>query len=308
MTTLPTLPAATGTAGTAGTEALADVGRDRMPRAAGVGRGGSRPVGVLLSALFVLVLALFIIGPLLWLGIRAFATSWTYPNLWPDGWTLQWWRAVFDDPNLTHSVALSFEFAFVTIAVSALICLPAAYAFARFDFPGRRVFLIGIFATNAFPKMGLFVALASLFYAFNLMTTFAGVVIVHVLGTVVFMTWIPAAAFAAVPRSYEEAARDAGAGRFTVLRTVTLPLALPGILIALILSFLASFDEAQGTYLVGSPDYVTMPTQMYSLVLNYPPQVAAVFSILLAIPSAVLLLLVRKHVMGGQLAEGFQIR
>ena len=51
-----------------------------------------------------------------------------------------------------------------------------------------------------------------------------------------------------------------------------------------------------------------MPTQMYTLVLNYPPQVAAVFSILLAIPSAVLLLLVRKHVMGGQLAEGFQIR
>jgi putative spermidine/putrescine transport system permease protein len=192
--------------------------------------------------------------------------------------------------------------------VSAVICLPAAYAFSRFEFPGRRIFLVGLFATNAFPKMGLFVALASLFYAFNLMSTFVGVVIVHVLGTVVFMTWIPAAAFAAVPRSYEEAARDAGANRFTVLRKVTLPLALPGITVALIMSFLASFDEAQGTYLVGNPEFITMPTQMYTLVLNYPPQVAAVFSIMLAIPSAVLLLLVRKHVMGGQLAEGFQIR
>ena len=47
---------------------------------------------------------------------------------------------------------------------------------------------------------------------------------------------------------------------------------------------------------------------MYSLVLNYPKQVAAVFSILLSIPSVVLLLLVRKQIMGGQLAEGFQIR
>jgi putative spermidine/putrescine transport system permease protein len=122
------------------------------------------------------------------------------------------------------------------------------------------------------------------------------------------MTWIPAAAFAAVPRSYEEAARDAGANRFTVLRKVTLPLAAPGITVAMIMSFLASFDEAQGTYLVGNPEFITMPTQMYTLVLNYPPQVAAVFSIMLAIPSAVLLLLVRKHVMGGQLAEGFQIR
>ncbi|GAA1882191.1 ABC transporter permease [Lapillicoccus jejuensis] len=271
-------------------------------------RGGRAWGGRLFTGLLAVALALFILGPLVWLGVHAFATSWTYPHLLPDGWTMQWWSAVFDDPNLSGSVVLSLEFAVVTMAVSAVLCLPAAYAFARFDFPGRRVFLIGLFATNAFPKMGLFVALASLFYTLNLMSTFVGVVIIHLLGTVVFMTWIPAAAFAAVPRSLEEAARDAGAGRFTVLRTVTLPLALPGILVALIMSFLASFDEAQGTYLVGNPDFVTMPTQMYSLVLNYPPQVAAVFSILLAVPSAVLLLLVRKHVMGGQLAEGFQIR
>ena len=304
MTTLPTLPAATVPADT--------VVRDHPPvdRVArgGHGRGRSRLLGRVLSTLFVLVMGLFILGPLAWLGIRAFATSWTYPNLLPDGWTLQWWQSVFADPNLKSSVVLSFQFALTTMIVSAVLCLPAAYAFARFEFPGRRFFLIGLFATNAFPKMGLFVALASLFYAFNLMSTFVGVVIVHVLGTVVFMTWIPAAAFAAVPRSYEEAARDAGAGRLTVLRKITLPLALPGITVALIMSFLASFDEAQGTYLVGNPEFITMPTQMYSLVLNYPPQVAAVFSIMLAIPSAVLLLLVRKHVMGGQLAEGFQIR
>jgi putative spermidine/putrescine transport system permease protein len=74
------------------------------------------------------------------------------------------------------------------------------------------------------------------------------------------------------------------------------------------MSFLSSFDEAQGTYLVGAPTFYTMPTEMYSLVLNYPRQVAAVFSILLSVPSVVLLMLVRKHVMGGQLAEGFQIR
>ena len=80
------------------------------------------------------------------------------------------------------------------------------------------------------------------------------------------------------------------------------------ILVAMILSFLASFDEAQGTFLVGIPNYITMPTEMYTLVLNYPEQAAAVFSILLAIPSVVLMSFARKHVMGGKLAEGFQIR
>jgi putative spermidine/putrescine transport system permease protein len=168
--------------------------------------------------------------------------------------------------------------------------------------------LVGLFATNAFPKMGLFVTMASMFYTLGLMQTVLGIVIVHVMGTVVFMTWIPAAAFGAVPRSLEEAARDAGASRARVFFRITLPLALPGILVAMIMSFLASFDEAQGTYLVGYPDYLTMPTQMYSLVLNYPLQMAAVFSILLSIPSVLLLALAHRHIMGGQLAEGFQLR
>ncbi|MCX2749086.1 ABC transporter permease subunit [Arthrobacter sp. MI7-26] len=261
-----------------------------------------------LVVLFVVLMVVFILGPLLWLGVRAFAGNWTFPNLLPDDWTLRWWQVVINDGALGVAVQNSLFFAPLTVLVSAIICLPAAYAFARFDFPGRRFFLISLFATNAFPKMGLFVTLAALFYALNLMNTVLGILVVHVLGTVVFMTWIPAAAFAAVPRNLEEAARDAGASKLRVFASVTLPMALPGIIVAAVMSFLASFDEAQGTYLVGAPAFMTMPTQMYSLVLNYPTQVAAVFSILLAIPSVALMLAAHKHILGGQLAEGFQIK
>lgn len=261
-----------------------------------------------LVGLFVVLMVVFILGPLLWLGVRAFAGNWTFPNLLPDDWTLRWWQVVVNDGALGIAVQNSLFFAPLTVLVSAIICLPAAYAFARFDFPGRRFFLISLFATNAFPKMGLFVTLAALFYALNLMNSVLGILVVHLLGTVVFMTWIPAAAFAAVPRNLEEAARDAGASKLRVFASVTLPMALPGIIVAAVMSFLASFDEAQGTYLVGAPAFMTMPTQMYSLVLNYPTQVAAVFSILLAIPSVALMLAAHKHILGGQLAEGFQIK
>lgn len=262
-----------------------------------------------LTAIFVLLLALFILGPLGWLAIQAFLRSPShFPALIPSDWSMQWWHTVFDDSSLSGAITASFIFAPTVTAVSAVICLPAAYAFSRYIFPGRRVFLIAIFAVNAFPKFGLFVALAGLFYTLNLMNSFTGVVIVQLLGTIVFMTWIPSAAFASVPRSLEEAARDAGAGPFTVFARVTLPLAAPGILVAVILSFLAAFDEAQGTFLVGVPTYVTMPTEMYNLVGSYPPGTAAVFSILLTVPSMILMLLVRKHVMGGYLAEGFQLR
>jgi putative spermidine/putrescine transport system permease protein len=262
----------------------------------------------MLVVVFLLAMVVFILGPLVWLGVHALAGSWTYPNLAPDSWTLRWWQTVFTDPSLGTAVQNSLVISPIVVLCSAVICLPAAYAFARYDFFARRVFLIGLFATNAFPKMGLFATLASLFYALNLMNTVAGIVIVQILGTVVFMTWIPAAAFAAVPRNLEEAARDAGAGKLRVFFSVTLRLALPGILVAVVMSFLAAFDEAQGTYLVGAPTFLTMPTEMYTLVLNYPKQVAAVFSILLSIPSVLLMLAARKHIMGGQLAEGFQIK
>jgi putative spermidine/putrescine transport system permease protein len=276
--------------------------RSRPPRT------GRRLRFRVLSAVFAVLMALFMLGPLVWLAIDAFSAQWIYPDWLPSAWTFNWWHHVFDDSTLMPSIEASFILSPIVTLASMVICLPAAYSFARYRFPGRQFILVMIFATNAFPKMGLFISMATLFYALNLMGTYAGIVIVQLIGTVVFMTWIPAAAFASVPPSLEEAARDAGAGPLRTFVRVTFPLAAPGILVAIILSFLAAFDEAQGTYLVGAPQINTMPTEMYNLIGHYPPQVSAVFSILLSIPSVLLLLAVRKHVMGGALAEGFQLR
>ena len=295
----------------AGASVISTVGRSELTSGrrtlSPVERGRSillRLLGLVVSILLVL----FIIGPLIWLGIGAFSETWNAPSLLPQSWTLSWWKTVFQQPQLAHSFWLSLRFALSATALATVICLPAAYAIGRRRFPGRRVVLIGLFATNAFPKMGLFTSIATLFYALNLMGTGPGVVIIQLLGTIVTMVWLPAAAFASVSPSMLDAARDAGAGPVRTFARITLPQAIPGIAVALILAFLACFDEAQGTYLIGSPTYITMPTQMYTLVDNYPAPAAAVFAIVLTIPSIVLLLLVRKHILGGHLAEGFQIK
>ncbi|MCX6430146.1 MAG: ABC transporter permease subunit [Actinobacteria bacterium] len=268
----------------------------------------SNPLVKVLLVIFMICMAIFILGPLVWLGVHAFVTNWTYPNLTPDGWTLHWWTKVLDDSALEAAIRNSLIISPIVVLCSMVICLPAAYAAGRMNYAGRKTFLIGMFAANSFPKIGLFASIATLYYALNLMGTVFGIIIIQLLGTIIYMTWIPAAAFAAVPRNLEEAARDAGASKFRVFRTITLRMAMPGILVAIVMSFLASFDEAQGTYLVGAPAIFTMPTEMYSLVQNYPIQVAAVFSLLLAIPSVLLISLARKHIVGGQLAEGFQIK
>lgn len=271
-------------------------------------RFSSQAVSQPLTTVLVLALLIFVLGPLLILILWAFAGAWYYPALVPQQWSLSWWSQVLSDSHFGRAVFLSFTFAPVVTVLSACLCLPAAYAFSRFKFPGKRVMFIGLFATNAFPKMGLYIAIASLLYAIHLMDTFWGVVLVQMMNTVVVMTWIPSAAFSAVPRSLEEAARDVGAGPLRTFWHVTLPLARPGIIVALIQTFLSSFDEAQGTFLVGSPNYITMPVQMYSMVTNYPQQAAAVYSILLTIPSLVLLLIIRKYIVGGYLAAGFRLK
>lgn len=76
-------------------------------------------------------------------------------------------------------------------AVSLLICIPAAYALARYNFKGKRVFLLSFLLSNAYPRMGLYISIGILFYRLNLMGTFVGVIIIHVLNSMMFMTWIP---------------------------------------------------------------------------------------------------------------------
>jgi len=262
----------------------------------------------IIELIVLIVFMIFFVGPLLNLVLLAFSGKWQYPALYPEIWSFKWWEFVFSNSNLSRSMILSFEFAPIVTFLSIIICVPAAYAFARIKFPFRQWFLFSFLLTNAFPKMGLYVSIAVLFYKFGLMDTFVGVILIQLVNTLMFMTWIPASAFRSVHKAQEEAAHDAGANGLKVFFSVTLPMALPGILVASIFAFLASLDEAQGTLMVGTPDFITMPVIMYSLVTDYPGTAGAVFSILLTLPSIILLLVARRFLGSNAMANGFQMK
>jgi putative spermidine/putrescine transport system permease protein len=254
----------------------------------------------------VLAFGSFLLMPLLTLLLWAFTDRWFFPAILPEAYSLRWWGWIVDNTSLAKAAAYSFSIAPTVTVLSMLVCLPAAYAFARFRFPARRFLYVALLASNAFPKLGLYIAIAAFFYQLNLIGTFWGVVLVQLVNTLVTMTWIPAAGFASVPRELEEAARDLGASPLRVFFGVTLPIAMPSVIVAAILVFLGSLDEAQATLVIGSPQIVTMPVQMYTLVGNYPEPVGAIFSVLLTIPSVVLLLAARRFLLGGYLAAGFK--
>lgn len=253
-----------------------------------------------------LALSAFILGPLLTLLIWAFAGSWLFPNLLPQ-FSLTWWYYVLGNENVVKAIRMSFLSAPVATLLSAVICIPAAYAFARLEFPGRRLLLLSFLSANAFPKIGLYVSIATLFYRLNLMDTFAGVVLIQLVNTILFMIWIPTGTFRGINRNLEDAARDVGAGPLRTFFHITLPIALPGLIVASLFAFLAAFDEAQGTLIVGTPNHMTMPVMMYTLVLSYPQPVGAVFSVLLSLPSLVFLLLAQRYLRAGYLAAGYSL-
>lgn len=269
-----------------------------------------KSVGIRRIIEFVLltVFAIFFAGPLVNLLVLAFSEKWTYPDVLPQVWGFKWWNFVLAKDDIVSSISLSFLIAVIVTGLSIVLCIPAAYAFARIQFPLKRMFLFSFLLTHAFPKMGLYVSIAVLFYRIGLMNTLLGVVLIHMINVLMFMTWIPTAAFRNVHAAQEESARDVGASPFRVFRSITLPMAMPGIMVASVFTFLNSLDEAQGTFLVGIPDFKTMPVVMYSIIADFPSSAGAVFSIILTLPTIILLLAAQRLVSADVLASGFQTK
>ncbi|MEZ4675165.1 MAG: hypothetical protein R2932_13085 [Caldilineaceae bacterium] len=195
---------------------------------------------------------------------------------------------------------------FVTV-LSALICLPAAYAFARLNFPGRTPLLLSFLATNAFPRFGLYVTIAVIFFRLQLVGTVAGVVLIQLINTLLFMIWIPTAAFQASigPWKRLPSMWCVPAARLHPDHT---PLVLPALSAALLLTFVGAFYETQGALLIGVPNVRTLPVVMILLINNQVVvQYGAILSVVLWIPSVILLVFAQRVLRGGTLAAGFGV-
>lgn len=258
--------------------------------------------GILLS----IVLTIIIVLPLLVVAIWAFTEVWRYPSVLPQQFGLRFWAQTMERADVWDALTLSLRLTTTVTVLSALICLPAAYAFARLDFPGRNLFFLSFLASHAFPKFGLLVTIAGIFLHLNLISTFWGVALIQLVGTLMLMIWIPVAAFQNVDRRMEEAARDVGAGPLRVFWSITLPQAAPTIFAAVLLTFVSTFYETEGAWLIGAPQIRTMPVLMISFInQQLVVQYGAVLSVMLWVPSFIALMFARRIMSTGAFAKGF---
>jgi putative spermidine/putrescine transport system permease protein len=249
-------------------------------------------------------MAFAIFGPLANLALWAVAIRWYFPYKLPLSWGFKYWAEVFK-PTSDAFTALgtSVLIASVTVVVCLLLAVPAGYALGRGRLPGRSVILLILLLPQAFPNLAVYFNIARLFYLVGLNGTIAGVVLVHAVHGLVIAVWIAAAAFAAIDPELEMAARNIGASALRTALTVTLPLAMPGLIASAIFVFLESLDEFTGTYFVGVPDVTTLPLVMFTASLAGNYQIAAITALVLLVPSVAFMLLIERFLKAEMLAK-----
>jgi multiple sugar transport system permease protein len=123
-----------------------------------------------------------------------------------------------------------------------LVSVPAAYYSARHRFRGRSLFLLLVLATQMFQPAAMLVGIQREFITFNLPPTLS-LILVNAGFNLAFAVWILNAYFAAIPVELEEASMIDGSSRVGAVVRITLPLAAPGIVTALIFTFIAAWNE-----------------------------------------------------------------
>lgn len=254
----------------------------------------ARSIGVMAAHAAALAVAAFLIlGPLLSLAVWSVAERWTYPHPWPQRFGWRYWARMlsgdFLDPLYTGLIV-----AVIVTLLALLFAVPLGYALARLRFAGRTLVLLAFLLPQAFPQLPVFASATREFYRFGLAGTMTGVVLVHLVGGLVFAVWTMTAVFRAIAPELEEAAHNLGASVTRTFLTVSLPLAVPGLVASALLVFLYSLDEFTGTLLVGAPFVTTLPVYMYTASVGYELQIASVTAIVLMVPGAVLLLLLER--------------
>ncbi|MEU5948906.1 carbohydrate ABC transporter permease [Micromonospora sp. NPDC047465] len=170
------------------------------------------------------------------------------PTEWiPSNYATMWSTPETPLPyNLVSTLVISVCGTLLVLAVA----LPAAYYTAKHRFPGRGVFLLLVLATQMLQPTVLAPGLFRQFLAVGLDDTWLAMILVNAAFNLSFAVWIMHSFFSGIPKEIDEAAMMDGAGKLQTLRRVTLPLVWPGIVTAIIFTFVACWNEFAASLVV----------------------------------------------------------
>jgi multiple sugar transport system permease protein len=215
--------------------------------------------------------------------------------------TLANYPAVFIDKEYLPLVLNSVLIATSSTALSLVIGAPAAYVFARTDFPGKEDLFFFFLTTRMAPPISIAVPLFLFFTALGLTDTIYAVVIAHTSFNLSLVVWMMRGFFAEIPPEIDEAAMMDGRSKLGAFVHVVLPLAAPGLAATAVLCFILSWNEFLYAFIlvafegrpltVGIPGLITPHGTLWG-------QVAAV-AVVATLPILVFTFIVQRHLVRG---------
>jgi putative spermidine/putrescine transport system permease protein len=211
---------------------------------------------------FVLFFVVNVIAMIATVVINSFGTRWL--NTWlPADYTLRWYVSAWREFQLSDVLLVTFQIAGAVVLLSALLGVPAAYALARREFPGKRLVMILFLLPLLVPPITFGVPLATVLYKYGLAGTIGGVIIANLVPAVPFTVVLMIPFVEQIDPRIESAARVFGAGTGRLFVHVLVPLLLPGILAATLLALVRTVSMFELTFLTAGPTSQTLVVALY---------------------------------------------
>ncbi|WP_454140870.1 carbohydrate ABC transporter permease [Microbacterium lacticum] len=193
----------------------------------------------------------------------------------------------------------------ITVAATAIVlvvAVPAAYYVARFRFRGRTLFMLFTLFTQMIAPTAVLIGIFREFRNFDLIDNLWALILTDAAFNLAFALWILMSFFSSIPEEIEEAARIDGCSRLGVLWRVVLPLAGPGIVTAVVFTFVAVWNEfVVALTLISSDENKPLSVGITGFIGQYDVQYQYLFatSLIAIVPVVVMFALIEKKLVGG---------
>jgi len=194
--------------------------------------------------------------------VNSFSTRW-FTTWLPVGFTVKWYVSAWEEFQLPDILAATFEVVGAVVLLSGLIGVPAAYAMARREFPGKKFVMLLFLLPMLVPPITFGIPLATVLYKAGLAGSASGVILANLVPTVPFVILVMIPFIQQIDPRVEQAARVFGAGTFRMFTNVLVPLLTPGILAALLLVLVRTIAMFELTFLTAGPSNQTLVVALY---------------------------------------------
>ncbi|MCS5600697.1 MAG: ABC transporter permease [Paracoccus sp. (in: a-proteobacteria)] len=265
---------------------------------------------------YLIIVAGFVLGPFIPLIIQSLAFRWAWPDMLPGTWWLEQrgksmmplaWDYVLSPYSRIWEATLNTVGIGLAVTVICLaISLPAARVLARERFRGKSAFEFFLSMPLIVPEAAIGIALLMMFIRLDLAGSYFGIIIAHLIPTIPYMVRMLTAVYQGLGRDFEEQAIILGASRWQVLRLVTLPMLLPGVVAGALFTFLVSTNIFLLTFFLGQGKIITLPTLLFSKIAGGTLDASAAgITLIVTLPGIILLIISERFIKEEAFGKGF---